>query len=55
MLRGTEMQLIERIYAALMRGIMQVGQTHCVYVIEQKDFDAFTPQRRATSQEPERT
>ena len=49
------MHLIERIYASLMRGIVQLAQTHCVYMIEPKDFDAFTPQHRATSQVPDRS
>jgi hypothetical protein len=40
------MHRIERIFAALMKGIMQIGQTHCVYVIEAKDYDAFAPQAR---------
>jgi hypothetical protein len=61
MLRGTEMQLIERICAALRRGILEASQTHCVYIIEQKDFDieqkdfdASTPQRCATGPVPDR-
>ena len=49
------MHLVKRIYAALMRGIVQLAQTHCVYMIEPKDFDAFTPPRRATIQVPDRT
>ncbi|WP_168202892.1 MULTISPECIES: hypothetical protein [unclassified Tardiphaga] len=49
------MHRIERIFAVLMKGILQLSQTHCVYMIEPKDFDAFTPQRRTARQAPDRT
>jgi hypothetical protein len=49
-----EMHEIKRIFGVLMSGIMQLSQTHCVYMIERKDFDAFTPQRRPDSQASDR-
>ena len=34
---------IELIFAGLMKCIMQIGQTHSVYVIDADDYDAFAP------------
>ena len=41
------MHRIERIIAVFMKGMVQVAQTHCVYIIERKDLDAFASQRSA--------
>jgi hypothetical protein len=38
--QGMEMHRIELFFAVLRRGILQLSQTHCVYMIEPKEFDA---------------
>ena len=35
----------ELVFAGLMKWIMQIGQTHCVYVIASEHYDAFLPAR----------
>jgi hypothetical protein len=41
---GMEMhRRMEWMFAGLMKCIMQIGQTHSVYIIEPADYDAFAP------------
>ncbi len=43
---------LEVMFGSLMNGIMRIGQTHCIYVIEPEDYDAFTPRKATAERSP---